>query len=62
MLALLGLGAAMSVIGVVWHVERTRELSQFAEVVLDVPDDVVIVSDSRGWGVRSEAGMATGAG
>ena len=49
-LALLGLGAAMSVIGVVWHVERTRELSHFAEVVLDVPDDVVIVSDQPWMG------------
>ena len=49
-LALLGLGAVMSVIGVVWHVERTRELSHFAEVVLDVPDDVVIVSDQPWMG------------
>jgi hypothetical protein len=44
--ALVGLSSLMSVVGIAWHIDRTRGIAQFAEDVLAVPDDVVIVSDS----------------
>jgi hypothetical protein len=44
-LAVVGLGAVMSVVGMTWHVERTRSITQFASDVLAVPADTVIIGD-----------------
>ncbi len=52
--AIVALGGAMSLVGVVWHIERTREVASFAADVLAVPRDVVIVSDAGFFG--SETG------
>ena len=52
--ALVALGAVMSLVGVSWHIERTRQVTQFAQEVIAVPNDVVIVSDEPWMG--SEVG------
>lgn len=44
--ALVGLSAVMSALGVVWHVSRTHGIARFANDVLAIPEDVVVVSDS----------------
>ncbi|HTN78471.1 MAG TPA: hypothetical protein VMK16_02260 [Acidimicrobiales bacterium] len=49
-IALLGLSAAMSVVGVVWHIDRTRSVARFAEDVMAVPNDVVIIGDQPWMG------------
>ena len=36
-LALLGLSAAMSLVGVGWHIDRTRAITRFAQQVTAVP-------------------------
>ncbi len=53
-IVLLGLSVAMSVIGVVWHIERTRAVTRFAQAVMAVPQDVVIIGDQPWMG--SEVG------
>ncbi|HMK12458.1 MAG TPA: hypothetical protein VK461_12790, partial [Acidimicrobiales bacterium] len=48
--ALLGLSAVMSVIGVVWHIDRTRSVARFAQDVMAVPNDVVVIGDQPWMG------------
>jgi hypothetical protein len=52
--AVVALGAVMSLVAVTWHVERTRAITRFAQDVMAVPADVVIVADQPWMG--SEAG------
>jgi hypothetical protein len=53
-LALLGLSAAMSLVGVAWHIDRTRAITRFAQQVTAVPPEVVIIGDQPWMG--SEVG------
>ena len=53
-LALVGLSAAMSVVGVAWHIERTRAITRFAQDVMAAPADVVVIGDQPWMG--SEVG------
>ena len=48
--ALVALGAVMSLIGATWHIERTRARGQFAHEVFDAPPETVIISDTAYWG------------
>ena len=48
--ALVGLGAVMSIIGATWHIERTRAVADFADEVFDAPPETVIISDTAYWG------------
>ena len=53
-LALVGLSAVMSVVGVAWHIERTRAITRFAQDVMAAPADVVVIGDQPWMG--SEVG------
>ena len=53
-LALVGLSVAMSVVGVAWHIERTRAITRFAQDVMAAPADVVVIGDQPWMG--SEVG------
>jgi hypothetical protein len=48
--ALLGLAAVMSLVGCAWHIQRTRDVATFADAVMDVPEEVVVVGDTPYWG------------
>lgn len=53
--AMVGCAVAMSAIGVVWHVERTRTIADAVTAIEDLPADVVVISDLEHLGRQGGA-------